>query len=578
MNGLWSELRRRNVFRVAIAYALIAWLILQIADVLFPALTLPDWTIRFVAGLLILGFPLAVFFAWAYELTPEGLKREREVDRSKSITHQTGRRLDRFVIAVLAVVVVMFALDRFVWNAQEPAMPATQVDRSIAVLPFVNMSDDKANEYFSDGISEELLNLLAKIPELRVIGRTSSFQFKGQNEDLRVIGQKLGVSNILEGSVRKSGNKVRITAQLISADDGAHLWSEAYDRDLGDVFSVQSEIATAVVNALSLELLGTPITTRGTPTSTAAYDAYLKGLFYYRSRGEGDMQRAVELFEEALRLDPSMAEAWEKKASVYLNQTFGGTLALEEGLEKVRIAHDRAVELDPALAESHYQKGFLQMAFELDWDGAEASMQKTLASVPNHSGALSGLAFLRLAQDRFDEAIELSRRSIRADPLRIASHHNHGMLFYKGGHPDQAVPVFRDTLEISPQMVRGHFRLALALLASGDAGAALEEAEQERGEQWRLAGLAIVHQALGNTAESDAALAELEDRFADDAAYAIATSHAVRGDADTAFGWLDVAYRNRDPLIPWVRDDPLLDKIRNDPRFGELLDRLGLPR
>jgi TolB-like protein/Tfp pilus assembly protein PilF len=578
MSGIYTELKRRNVFRVVIAYTLVAWILLQIADVLFPALSLPDWTVRLVAGLLILGFPLAVFFAWAYELTPEGLKRERDVDRDESIAHQTGRKLNFMVIAILAVAVALFALDKFVWNADQPAAAATEDDRSIAVLPFVNMSDDKANEYFSDGISEELLNLLAQIPELRVIGRTSSFQFKNRNEDLRKIGTQLGVTNILEGSVRKAGNTVRITAQLISADDGAHLWSQSYDRNLDDVFRIQDEIATAVVDALRLELLGSPVTTRGVPATTAVYDAYLKGLFHYRKLGREDLETALRYFEDALALDPNLAEAWEKKGSVYMNQTLGGSLPLEEGLDKTRDALARAIKLDPNLPDSNYLNGFLQTVFEWNWDDGMASLEKTLAIEPNHSGALSNLALLYVALNRIDEAIELSERSIRADPLRIASQHNHGYVYYKSGMIDDAVREFRDTLDFAPDMIRGHYRYALALLANGEPDAALAEAGKEVGKQWRLAGLAIIHGAMGDIEASDAALTELTAQFADDVPYSIAKAHAVRGEVDQAFEWFDIAYEIHDPLLPWMRSDPQLDNVRDDPRFNAMLDRLNLPQ
>jgi len=578
MTGIYTELKRRNVFRVAFAYTLIAWILLQIADVLFPALSLPDWTVRLVAGLLVLGFPLAFFFAWAYELTPEGLKRERDVDRAESITHQTGRKLNFVVMGVLAVAVTLFALDKFVWDADQPTVAETEVDRSIAVLPFVNMSDDKANEYFSDGISEELLNLLAQIPELRVIGRTSSFQFKNRNEDLREIGTQLGVTNILEGSVRKAGNKVRITAQLISANDGAHLWSESYDRDLDDVFRIQDEIATAVVDALRLELLGNLVTTRDAPPSTAAYDAYLKGLFHHRKLGREDLETALRYFEDALALDPNLAEAWEKKGSVYINQTLGGSLPLAEGLEKARDALRHAIELDPNLPDSHYLNGFLQTVFEWNWDDGMASLEKTLAIEPNHSGALSNLALLYVALNRTDEAIELSEHSIRADPLRIASQHNHGYVYYKSGMADDAVREFRDSLYFAPDMIRGRFRYALALLANGEPDAALAEAGKEAGEQWRLAGLAIVHGAMGDIEASDAALTELTAQFADDVPYSIAKAHAVRGEVDQAFEWFDIAYEKHDPLLPWMRSDPQLDNVRDDPRFGAILDRLNLPK
>lgn len=578
MSGVYSELKRRNVFRVAIAYVLVAWVVLQIADVLFPALSLPSWTVRFVVGLLILGFPLALVFAWAFELTPEGLKLERDVDRTKSITRQSARKLDRVVIAVLAVALALFALDKFAWDAGEPAVVSIGSDKSIAVLPFVNMSDDSANEYFSDGVSEELLNLLAKIPDLRVIGRTSSFQFKGRNEDLRVIGETLGVTNILEGSVRKSNNKVRITAQLISAEDGAHLWSETYDRDLDDVFGIQDEIAAAVVNALRVELLGESIPTHLGTSSTAAYDVYLKGLYHHRKYTPADLETALRYYEEALEFDPTLADAWQGKGSVYLNQTFDGSLPLSRGTSMSRDALARALELNPEAANSLYLMGFLQTTSDWDWEGARASMEGVLAIEPNHSGALSGMALLSAAVDRFDEAIEYSSRSILVDPFRLASRHNHGLIYYKAGRIDEAVPALRDAVDYGPNLTRNHYRYALALLAAGDAEAALAAVEQEKGEQWRLAGKAIIHAAIGNSEEADAALAELTERFAENASYVIAKAHAVRGEVDEAFHWFDIAWERRDPLMPFIRDDPGLDSVRADPRFVELLDRLKLPR
>jgi TolB-like protein len=258
-----EEIKRRNVFKVAVVYIIAGWLTMQVVDVMFPALNIPDWFTSAIAALVIIGFPFALIFAWAFEMTPEGIKLEKDVDRSESITSQTSKKLNGTIIAILAVALGFMLVDKFLLtdDASEATgeIAAVDIKPSIAVLPFVNMSDDKDNEYFSDGLSEELLNLLAKIPALHVAGRTSSFQFKGTNEDLRLIGEKLNVANVLEGSVRQSGTKLRITAQLINADTGYHLWSETYDRELTDVFAIQDEIAANVVSALRLTLLGEDI-------------------------------------------------------------------------------------------------------------------------------------------------------------------------------------------------------------------------------------------------------------------------------------------------------------------------------
>ena len=332
--SLYNELKRRNVFKVVLAYVIVAWLLLQVSDTLVPALHLPDWFHSGVAFVLILGFPVAIIFAWAFELTPEGLKKEKDVDRSESITHITSRKLDFVVIGLLVVALGYFAYDKFVLDPgrdsaeieaavevahEQAAGPAESpgIEKSIAVLPFVNMSDDASNEYFSDGISEEILNALAHVKGLKVAGRTSSFAFKGRNQDLRLIGKTLNVSHILEGSVRKAGNMVRVTAQLIAVEDGFHLWADSYDRELTDIFAIQDEIAAAILGELKAELIGVQ-SLASSRTDPRAYEKYLlaKQRMYTRSRPE--LEDAVELLDEALELDPEFAPAWAQRGILSL--------------------------------------------------------------------------------------------------------------------------------------------------------------------------------------------------------------------------------------------------------------------
>ena len=299
----FDELKRRNVFRVGIAYAIATWVLLQITEVITPLLGLPDWAPKLIFVILAVGFVPALIFAWAYELTPEGLKKEKDVDRSESITHHTGRKLDFAIIAVLVLAVGLLLADRY---TGKPAPDAEQVtNKSIAVLPFVNISSDKEQEYFSDGITEEILNALASVKELKVAGRTSSFAFKGQNQDLRRIGELLGVTHILEGSVRKSGTTVRITAQLVQVKDGFHLWSDTYDRELTDIFAIQDEIANEILIQLKARLLdeeGPAIVSQR--TDPEVYDVYLlaKQLLYRRTRLT--IESAVELLDQAIAKDP----------------------------------------------------------------------------------------------------------------------------------------------------------------------------------------------------------------------------------------------------------------------------------
>ena len=323
--GLVSELRRRNVFRVAIAYVIIAWLILQVGDTLAPALHLGEWVNSALVFFLILGFPIALFFAWAFELTPEGLKKEKEVDRSESITHLTGRKIDYLIIAALILALSYFTFDKFVLDpardaelvqattnsVTEQAAKTSASDRSIAVLAFTDLSAEGDQEYFSDGISEQLLNVLSKVPGLRVAARTSSFRFKGENRDIIDIGQQLNVGIVLEGSVRKAGPQVRVTAQLIDASNGFHLWSDTYDRQLDNIFAMQDEISAAIVGALG-EHLGLRVDAgpRNDPTtSSEAYDAYLRGrhLVVQRSVTNPTVELAVREFEKSIALDPNFA-------------------------------------------------------------------------------------------------------------------------------------------------------------------------------------------------------------------------------------------------------------------------------
>ena len=316
MGSLFSELKRRNVFRVALFYLLIGWLILQVSDVLIPLLQLPDWAGRFTFFVLLLGFPLAVFFAWAFEITPEGLKLEKDVDRSQSITNKTGHKLDRVIIAVLAVAVIYFVIDKFVpsgtTDVTEPRAEVAASESSIAVLPFVDMSASSDQEYFADGIAEEILNALVMLEGIKVAGRTSSFSFKERNEDLREIGETLGVAHVLEGSVRKQGDRVRVTAQLVNVDDGFHLWSETFDREMIDIFAIQDEIARSVAEALALQLnleQGGSLIEAQTD-NIGAYERYLEARALIARRGTDNLARAIELLEEVTRLEPNYAEAW----------------------------------------------------------------------------------------------------------------------------------------------------------------------------------------------------------------------------------------------------------------------------
>jgi TolB-like protein/Tfp pilus assembly protein PilF len=412
-----DELKRRNVLRVAIAYAIVAWLIAQVTELAFDSFGTPDWAIKTVLFLLLIGFPLALLFAWAFELTPDGLKREKDVDRSESITPRTGRKLDYSIFAVLVLALGYFAADKFLLDTPpDVGVPQTTADKSIAVLPFVNMSSDPEQEYFSDGIAEELLNVLSKIPGLRVSARTSSFQFKGENLDIVKIGQQLNSSLVLEGSVRKSGTSVRITAQLIDAATGFHLWSETYDRQIEDVFAVQDEISAAIVAELQEHLglqVGAAPRVR-TAENPAAHEAYLRGLYLVAQDTRAGREEAVAQFERALSHDPDYAIAHAELAMAILRSRPGA-----EARPRAALHVKRATELDPTLAEVHAAKGLL-LYDQVNLEEALTSFRRAVEINPNYVAAYTWMGqLLNLDLGRYDEAFPMREKAMRIDPLSI---------------------------------------------------------------------------------------------------------------------------------------------------------------
>ncbi|HKJ18889.1 MAG TPA: tetratricopeptide repeat protein [Xanthomonadales bacterium] len=577
--GLIAELRRRNVFKVAVAYLLMSWVLLQIADVLFPALTLPDWTIRLVAGLLILGFPPVLFFAWAFEITPEGLKRDTGAPRASASA--TRKKLNFAVIALLLLAIVVFALTNQMRPQEVPdpmARPSPDVapvEKSIAVLPFLNMSDDPANEHFSDGMSEELLNLLAKIPDLKVIGRGSSFQFKGKNKDLRDVGQQLGVANILDGSVRKSGDMVRVTAQLISASDGSSIWSESFNRSLDDIFAVQDEIAHSVVDALKITLLNGVVAERTPPNSSEAYDLYLRGNYLSSQLGESRLDQAREYYNQAVTLDPELAPAWLGLGAVTINEILSDVRSREEGLPDAMAMLERALELDPNLSDAYYMVGFINMAFNWDFSAAETAFRRALEIEPNSAPALSGMGLLMIALNRPEEAIEYQQRSLEIDPLRPTSHHNLGYVAYHGHQFMLSEESFRTALELSGDYPRGHYYIGVALFAQGRADEACAEFGVDSSQVYRLAGLALCNTVNGMAEQADAALAELMDQHADEAAFLVAEALAKRDRNDEAFEWLQRSVTQREPNAILIHSSPFLTVLQSDPRYHRLYKAIG---
>jgi len=452
---------------------------------------------------------------------------------------------------------------------------------SIAVLPFVDMSPEKNQEYFSDGLAEEILNSLAQLSDLHVAGRTSSFSFKGRNEDLRSIGRQLGVAHVLEGSVRKQGDRVRITTQVISVADGFHVWSQTYDRSLADVFAVQDEIGRAVAEALKIRLLGrTPSRSQAPEATPEAYNLFLIGRQFHNTGTKEGCRRASEAYRKAIGLAPSYAPAWASLAfsrhawAYYFAETAAGFQAARD---EAFAAAEKAIALDPGGAKGYSVRGLLRSAYRYDWTGAQADFERALAISPGDTSAMQGMAEVLACVGRLQEAIAMQRRLAELEPLIPRVHSILGFLYTASGEFQAARQAFDRALEIAPDLAEGPFGHGTLALLEGRAEAALETFGKCTVEYLKLTGQALALETLGRRAASDPVLDALIGRFASVAAYQIAQVYAWRGDRDRAFAWLDRAYEQHDPGLTYVKYDPLLRNLRSDARLPTFLKKMNLP-
>ncbi len=449
---------------------------------------------------------------------------------------------------------------------------------SIAVLPFVDMSPEQDQEYFTDGLAEELLNALAQIRDLKVAGRTSSFSFKGQTEDLRLIGKKLNVATILEGSVRKAGEKVRITAQLVNVADGFHLWSQTYDRTLEDIFAVQDDIAASVAEALEVTLLGGATAEQSAQgRNPEAYNLYLQGQHFGRHTSRQALEQAVEAFERSLTLDPGYASAWAGLAHARIWQAYQAFVPFDEGFRLSREAATRAVELDERSAEGWSALGEVRVSYDRDWSGAELALGKARALAPGNATVLLTASNLSGALGRTDQAIAFARRAAELDPLSSAAVYRLGVSLMRAGHLEEAETVFAKVLELQPDRDGTYLRLGLVELLRSRPEEALARIEQETAPHWRMNGKALAYHALGRPAEADAALRDMRETYGDDAAFQLAEIHAFRREPDAAFEWLERALSHRDPGLQDLKVSAFLTSLHDDPRWRVFLEQMGLP-
>ncbi len=486
-----------------------------------------------------------------------------------------------WVIAAVVVAVLLaggYLLDK-VWRSKHETTASTSVasDKSIAILPFTDMSEKKDQEYFADGMAEEIIDLLVKIPGIKVIGRTSSFQFKGKIEDFRSIGTKLGVAYVLQGSVRKSGDHLRVTAQLLNSRDGTHLWSGSFGRDLSDVFKMQDEIAAGIVRALQIEVSYGGIIPRPELRNTEAYTLYLQGLHALNRFDQQGAEQAANYFQRALDLDPSFAASADALASAYFVLGQFGFLAPSVAFEKGRAAANLALTLDPSLATAHAQLNRIHRAYDWDWPAADREIKLALAGSPNNSFILFMAAVQSLTMGHWDGALKQVNATLAQDPLDPTVYFILSWIQTRRDRLPEAEAATRRTLEISPTFSRAHFYLGRVLLARNQPQAALIEMQKEADDATRLGGTAMAYFALGRKAESDAALAQMVKDQAEHNPFHIAQVYAFRGASDQALKWLDRAYEQRDVGLSHIKGEPTLKKLESDPRYKAFLKKMNLP-
>jgi TolB-like protein len=580
--NFFAELKRRNVYKVAVAYAVVAWLTIQAASIFLPAFNAPQWAMQVVILILVVGFPIALVFSWAFEITPEGIVRESEVSADQSITHHTGRKIVALTI-VLAVVATGLLIFQLIRRGSKSPSAATISNKSIAVMPFDNLSGDPQNAYFSEGVQDEILTRLAKIAELKVISRTSTQRFKSAPNDLRQIAQQLGVANILEGSVQKANDQVRVNVQLINALTDTHLWADTYDRKLTDIFAVETEIAKTVADVLKAKLTGSEehvIAARPTE-NTEAHQLYLKGRFFWNKRTGNDLKKSIDYFQQAIAADPNYALAYAGVADGYVwlpGYTVGTP---RDCYPKAAAAAKKALELDDTLAEARTSLALAFWLYNFDFSQAIREFQRAIELNPNYAIAHQQYGNNTLsALGRFDEAIAEGKRAVELDPLSLVINADLGTDYYYARRYDEAIAQVRKTLEMDPGFYIAHLGLGQMLDAKGAHDAAIVECQKARAlndDPAVLGVLARAHGLSGNKTEAEKILDQLkklsQERYV--SAYSFALVYVGLGKKEEALRWLEQSYQDRAGSdIGYIRVDPLLDPLRGDPRFEALAEKI----
>ena len=581
-----AELKRRNVYKVAVAYIVAGWALSQgIAQVL-PVFDVPNWTIRLIVVLIIIGLPVALVLAWAFEITPEGIKRTEMADRMPAAAQRKKHTWIYIVVVGAIVSITLFFLGRYsaISGAPRHSEAATGIpQKSIAVLPFDNLSRDPDNAYFAEGVQDEILTRLAKVADLKVISRTSTQHFKSVPENLPQIAKQLGVTNILEGSVQKAKDQVRVNVQLINALTDAHLWAEIYDRKLTDLFSVESDIAKTIADTLQAKLTGSESTAMSNkPTENPeAYELYLKGRFFWNKRTGQDLKTACDYFQQAIAIDPHYATAYAGLAESYILIPLFDAGSPQDYFPKAKAAAERAIELQETSAEAHTALGLLLCFSDVNFAQSEKEFKRAIELNPNYATAHHwfGNALL-VALGRFDEAISENQRAVELDPLSLIINADLGSTFMMARQYDQAIAQLQRTLTLDNKFGYTHWNLGEALYLKGDKAAAIAEYKKARTLDDDPQIVALLGRAYADTGQKDQALElvrELEARARQQfvRGYLIALVYIGLGDKTKAIDCLEREYLNHDNIdTAWIRADPMLDPLRGDPRFEALAEKI----
>jgi TolB-like protein/Flp pilus assembly protein TadD len=589
--NFFSELKRRNVYKVAVAYAVASWLLIQIATQVFPFFEIPNWAVRLVVLLLVLGFPVALILSWAFEITPEGIKLESEIEPNKSIKRRTGRKIVAVTIA-LAIVAAGLLAYQLVRSKSTitPTASAARTEaviapsnKSIAVLPFDNLSRDPDNAYFCEGVQDEILTRLAKVADLKVISRTSTQQFKSAPENLPQIAKQLGVAHVLEGSVQRANDQIRVNVQLINALTDAHLWAETFDRKLTDIFAVESEIAKTIADTLQAKLSGSEqhaIAARPTE-NTEAHQLYLKGRFFWNKRTGNDLKKSIDYFQRAIVADPNYALAYAGVADAYVFLPGYTAGTPKDCYPKAMAAAKKALELDDTLAEAHTTLALAIWYYDFDFSLANREFQRAIELNPNYATGHQQYANNTLsALGRFDEAIAEGKRAVELDPLSLVINADLGMNYYYARRYDEAITQLRKTLEMDPGYYYAHVDLGQVLAAKRAFGEAILEYQKARAlndDPFVLGLLGHAYASSGNKTEALKILDQLKEmsrqRYV--STYSFAIVYLALGDKQEALRWLEQSYQDRAGAdIGWIRVDSLLDPLHGDPGFEALAEKI----